>query len=73
MRSVHHCKSCGFVSTIGSEFSRKESVLFCKDCLASEATDQDVGRWIGQALAAASSTVAASPDAGGGLQQEMTR
>lgn len=53
MKPVHHCKACGFVSTIGSEFTREYGVRVCLDCKADYGKDADVTRWIDQAAAQA--------------------
>jgi ribosomal protein L37AE/L43A len=48
---VHHCKSCGFISTIRNEYTRKKGILICKSCEEDyNAGDENVTRWINSAL-----------------------
>ncbi len=53
MRPVFSCRSCGFVSTLGHEFTRFQGVRVCKDCKEDYGRDADVTRWIDQAVASA--------------------
>lgn len=46
MRKVHACQSCGFVSTMGSEFVRFLGVKVCAECKTEYGSDPDVTRWI---------------------------
>ena len=54
MRKLHQCKSCGHLSTAGSEFTRIAAengrrVTVCDECAESYGRDSDVTRWVNQA------------------------
>lgn len=54
MRTLHQCRSCGHLSTAGSEFVRiaaenGRKVTVCDECAESYGHDSDVTRWVNQA------------------------
>jgi len=49
MVDLYTCESCGFMSTLSSEFKLFKRVLLCKDCMAYYGTDPDVTNWVNQA------------------------
>lgn len=51
MPFVHHCRSCGFISTCGPAFTRLLGVKVCKECKDDYGTDDDVTRWVDAAVA----------------------
>lgn len=52
MRPLYRCRACGFLSTLGSEFKRRDGVMFDKDCLErADAGEQPVARWVAEAVA----------------------
>jgi len=60
MRKVHSCQSCGFVSTIGTEYGREQGVKVCLDCKADYGKDADVTRWIDEKVAAGEKAAASA-------------
>lgn len=46
MKELHHCKSCGFLSTIRSAFTIFMGLMCCIDCKNEYGNDEDVTRWI---------------------------
>lgn len=54
MKSVYVCRSCGFVSTCGSEFRLEQGVRVCVDCKEEYGKNEDVSRWIDSAVLAES-------------------
>lgn len=51
MRPLYFCRACGFLSTLGSEFKRRDGVLFDKGCLERAEWDANTARWIAEAIA----------------------
>jgi len=45
-KPLHHCKSCGFLSTRRDAYTLRNGHLVCKDCDADYGTDPRVTRWI---------------------------
>lgn len=49
--AVYHCKSCGFISTRGKEYTYIKGVMFCIGCKEDyEAGVENVTRWVTSAL-----------------------
>jgi hypothetical protein len=54
MVPLFRCRACGFLSTLGSEFTRVEGVRFDKDCAESHALGLEPGAtWVREAIAEA--------------------
>ena len=54
MKKLHQCKSCGYLSTAGSEFSRIRAesgckITVCDECAESYGHNSDVTLWVNQA------------------------
>lgn len=53
MQRLFHCRCCGFLSTLGSEFTRIDGLTVDKDCAEKiRAKDQQAVRWFEEAKAA---------------------
>jgi hypothetical protein len=50
MKSVFHCKSCGFVSTYRQAYVIFLGILVCKECKEAYGMDLDVTRWVNDAV-----------------------
>ena len=59
MRPLFRCRACGFMSTLGSEFKRRDGILFDTGCLERGEWDPTIARWIAQAIASPDRDVAA--------------
>lgn len=51
MKPLFRCRACGFMSTLGSEFKRRDGVLFDAGCLERGEWDPTIARWIAEAVA----------------------
>lgn len=52
MKPLFRCRACGFLSTLGSEFTRRDGVMFDRDCLErADAGEQPIAEWVADALA----------------------
>jgi len=52
MKSLFVCRSCGFLSTLGSEFRVEQGIRVCLDCKTEYDRDVDVTRWVNAAVQA---------------------
>ncbi len=53
MIPLFSCRACGFLSTLGSEFTRIQGVTFDKDCAAAyERGEEPQRRWVEEKLPA---------------------
>lgn len=51
MKPLYRCRACGFLSTLGSEFKRRDGVLFDTGCLDRAEWDETTAQWIAEAIA----------------------
>lgn len=51
MRPLFRCRACGFMSTLGSEFKRRDGILVDTGCLERGEWDPTIARWIAEAIA----------------------